>query len=63
MKGFTPTAESHGFSPALLWTGLSLGCRSTKSLRSRNELAKLSGATGLPALFLVGLPLGLHRHH
>jgi len=30
MKGFTPTAESHGFSPELLWSG----CRSTKPRRS-----------------------------
>jgi len=38
---FTPTAESHGFSPDLLWSG----CRTAKSRRSRSESAKLSGAT------------------
>jgi hypothetical protein len=51
MKGFTPTAESHGFRPDLLWSG----CRATKSRRSRSESAKLSGAPGLPAVFLEGL--------
>jgi len=56
MKGFVPTAESHGFSPDLLWPGLRSGCRATKSRRSRSESAKLSGATGLPAVFLEGLP-------
>ena len=45
MKGFTPTKESHGFSPALLWSG----CRATKSRRSGSESAELSSATGLPA--------------
>jgi len=25
MKGLTPTAESHGFSPDLLWSGLRSG--------------------------------------
>ncbi len=50
---FTPTAESHGFSPDPLWSGLWSGCRATKSRRSRSESAKLSGATGLP--------VGLHR--
>jgi len=55
MKGFTPTAESHGFNPDLLWSGLRSGCRVTKSRRSRSESAKLSGATGLP--------VGLHRRH
>jgi hypothetical protein len=75
MKGFTPTAESHGFRPDLLWSG----CRATKSRRSRSESAKLIGVTGLPAVFLeglsasppqrrrikskAGLPVGLHRHH
>ena len=61
MKGFTPTAESHGFRPDLLWSGLRsglpaialaqarrAGCRATKSCRSRSESAKLSGAKGLP---------------
>ena len=43
----TPTAESHGFSPDLLWSG----CRTAKSRRSRSESAKLSGAIG----FHVGL--------
>jgi len=51
MKGFTPTAESNGFSHDLLWSG----CRATKSRRSRNESAKLSGA--------MGLLVGLHRRH
>jgi len=55
MKGFTPTAESYGFSPDLLWSGLWSGCRATKSRRSRSESAKLSGA--------MGLPVGLHRRH
>jgi len=32
------------------------GCRATKSRRSRSESAKLSAATGLPAVFLEGLP-------
>jgi len=63
---FTPTAESHGFSPDLLWSGLRsglpaialaqarrAGCRATKSRRSRSESAKLSDATGKP----VGLHL------
>ena len=76
MKGFTPPAESYGFNPDLLWSGLRsglpaislaqarrAGCRATKSRRSRSESAKLSGATGLPAVFLEGLPVGLHRHH
>jgi len=48
MKGFIPTAESHGFSPDLLWSGLRSGCRVTKSRRSRSESAKPSVATGLP---------------
>jgi len=48
MKGFTPTAESHVFSPDLLCSGLRSGCCATKSRRSRSEPAKLSGATGLP---------------
>ena len=51
--GFTPTAESHGFSPDILWSGLWSGCRSTKSRRSPSETAKLSGAKGLP--------VGLHN--
>ncbi len=59
MKGFTPTKESHGFSPALLWSG----CRATKSRRSGSKSAELSGATGLSALLLADLPVGLHRHH
>ena len=37
MKGFTPTAESQGFSPDLLWLGLRSGCHATKSRRSRSE--------------------------
>ena len=49
MKGFTPTAESHGFDPDLLWSGLRSGCRATKSRRSGSESAELSSATGLPA--------------
>jgi len=61
MKGFTPPAESYGFNPDLLWSGLRsglpaislaqarrAGCRATKSRRSRSESAKLIGATGLP---------------
>jgi len=59
MKGFTPTAESHGFSPDLLWSG----CRATKSRHSRSESAKLSGAMGLPAVFMESFPVGLHRCH
>jgi len=55
MKGFAPIAESHGFSPALLWSGLRPGCRATKSRRSLSESAKLSGATGLSVV--------LHRRH
>ena len=39
----TPTAESHGFSPDLLWSG----CRAIKSRHSRSESAKLSGSKGL----------------
>ena len=45
---FTPTAESHGFSTDLLWSGLRSGCRTAKSRRSRSKSAKLSGAKGLP---------------
>jgi len=37
------------------------GCRATKSHRSQSESAKLSGTTGLPAVFLAGLPVGLHK--
>ena len=68
MKGFAPTGESYVFSPKLLWSG----CRATKSRRSQSESAKLSGttgrstwrlSTGLPAVFLEGLPVGLHRPH
>jgi hypothetical protein len=68
MKGFTPTAESHGFNFDLLWSGLRsglpaialaqarrAGCRATKSRRSQRESAKLSGA--------AALPVGLHRRH
>jgi len=29
MKGFTPTAESRGFSPGLLWSGLRSGLPAT----------------------------------
>jgi len=36
------------------------GCRTTKSRRSQSESAKQSGATGLPAIILAGLPVGLH---
>jgi len=59
MKAFTPTTESHGFRPDLLWLGLRpglpaialaqarrAGCRATKSRCSRSESAKLSGAKG-----------------
>ena len=63
MKGFTPTAESHSFSPGLLWFGLRPGCRATKSHRSPSESTKLSGAPGLPARSKAGLPVGLHRRH
>jgi len=71
MKGFTPTEESYGFNPDLLWSGLRSGCRVTKSRRSRSESAKLIGATGLPAVFfirrssggLASFPVGLHRRH
>jgi len=48
MKGFTPTAESRGFSPDLLWSGLRSGCRATKSRRSRSESAKLSATRACP---------------
>jgi len=58
MKGFSPPEESYGFSPDLLWYGLRSGCRVTKSRRSRSESEKLIGATGLPAVFLEGLPWG-----
>jgi len=51
MKGFTPTAESHGFNPDLLWSG----CRATMSRRSQSGSSKLSGTKGLP--------VGLHRRH
>jgi len=71
MKGFAPTAESHGFSPDLLWSGLRSGCRATKSRRSRSESAKLSGVMSLPARKYGGLArgappasrivIGLHR--
>ena len=44
----TPSAESHGFSPDLLWLGLRSGCRNTKSRNLRSESAKLSGALDLP---------------
>jgi len=37
------------------------GCRTTKSLPSQSELAKLSGDTGLPARNKAGLPVGLHK--
>jgi len=72
MKDFTPAEESYGFSPDLLLSGLQAGCRATKSRRSRSESAKLSVATGrstwrlstvLPAVFLEGLPVGLHLRH
>jgi len=46
---FTPIAESHGISPTVLVVGLQSGCRATKSSRLRSEMAKLSGARGLPA--------------
>jgi len=36
------------------------GCRTTKSRRSQSESAKQSGATGLSAIILAGLPVGLH---
>ena len=36
------------------------GCRTTKSRRSQSESAKQSGATGLSAISLAGLPVGLH---
>jgi hypothetical protein len=67
MRSFSPTEESYGFNPDLLWSGLKPGCRATKSRRLRSELAKLSGvtgrstwrlSTGLPAVFLEGLPWG-----
>jgi hypothetical protein len=64
MKGFAPTAESHGFSPDLLWSGLRsglpaialaqvrrAGCRVTMSRRLRSESAKLNGATGKPYIY------------
>jgi hypothetical protein len=71
MKGFPPSAESRGFNLGLLWSGLRSGCRATKSRRSQSESAKLSGAMGLPAVFMEGLPavfmeglpMGLHRRH
>jgi len=76
MKAFTPTAESHGFNPDLLWSGLRsglpaialaqarrAGCRATKSRRSRSESAKLSVTTGLSARSKADFPVGLHRHH
>ena len=53
--------EMKGFGPDLLWTVLRSGCRATKSRRSQSESAKRSVATGLPAVFLEGLPVGLHR--
>jgi len=37
------------------------GCRTTQSRRSQSESAKQSGATGLSAIILAGLPVGLHR--
>jgi len=62
-KIFTPTAESHGFSPDLLLSGLRSGCRATKSRRSRSESAKLNGAAGLPVGLHTNpqLPLGKNR--
>jgi len=36
------------------------GYRITKSRRSQSESAKQTGATGLPAISLAGLPVGLH---
>ena len=51
MKGFIPTAESHGFKTDLLWSV----CRTTKSPRSRSESAELSGTTDLH--------VGLHRRY
>jgi len=36
------------------------GCRTTKSRRSQSESAKQSGAKGLSAIILAGLPVGLH---
>ena len=59
MKDFAPTEESYGFSHDLLWSG----CRATQSRRSQSESAKLSGATGLPAVFMEGLVVKLHQHH
>jgi len=56
MKGFAPSAESHGFSPDLLWSVLRSGCRATKSRRSQSESAKLSLATGLSARSKADLP-------
>ncbi len=44
---FTPAAESHGFSPDILRSGLRSGCRTTKSRRLRSNAAKLSGGPGL----------------
>jgi len=53
MKSFTPTAESHDFSPYLMWSGLLSGCRATKFRRSRSESAKLSGTPSLSAVFVA----------
>ena len=47
MKGFTPTAESHGFRLDLLWSGLRSGLP----------------ATGLSARSKADLPVRLRRHH
>jgi len=76
MKGFASTAESHGFSSDLLWSGLRsglpaialaqarrAGCRATKSRRSGSESAKLIGAPGLSARSKADLPVGVHRRH
>ena len=54
---FTPTAESHGFSPDRLWSGLWPGCRATKSSGSRSESVEPSGATGFP----VGLHINRRK--
>ena len=60
---FTPTAESHGFSPDRLWSGLWPGCRATKSSGSRSESVEPSGATGRSTWRLsTGFPVGLHKN-
>ena len=50
MKGFTPTAESHSFSPDLLWSGLRSGCRAPSASRIMIGLHSSPSSEGYPAV-------------